>query len=56
MKNLYLKYLEERLKLEKEEYERVKKDDSIRATIEIYPKVIMLESLIKTYKEYMEVE
>ena len=56
MKKEYLKYLENRLQLEKEEYKRVEKDDSIRATLEVYPKIVMLESLIKTYKEFMEVE
>ena len=54
-KTLYLSYLENRLKMEVKEYEDLKKVDSVKATIELYPKVIMLESIIKTYKEFKEI-
>lgn len=54
-KALYEIYLENRIKMEKEEFERVYKDDSLKATLEIQPKVIMLESIIKTYKEFKEI-
>lgn len=54
-KALYEIYLENRIKMEKEEFERVYKDDSIKAVIEIQPKIIMLESILKTYKEYKEI-
>lgn len=40
--------------MEVKEYEDLKKVDSFNATIELYPKVIMLESIIKTYKEFKE--
>lgn len=53
-KTLYEIYLENRLKMEKEEFERVYKDDSLKAILEIQPKIIMLESILKTYKEYKE--
>ena len=56
MKIAYLRYLENRLELEQEEYKRVSEIDSTKAVIEVYPKILMLESLIRTYKEYMEVE
>lgn len=53
-KTLYEIYLEKRIEMEKEEYERVYKKDSIKAVIEIQPKIFMLESILKTYKEYKE--
>lgn len=53
-KKLFEIYLENRLEMESKEYKDLKKVDSVRATIENYPKVIMLESILKTYKEYKE--
>lgn len=54
IKTLYEIYLENRIKMEKDEFERVYKDDSIKAAIEIQPKIFMLESILKTYRDYKE--
>ena len=48
----YIAYLEARIKIEYEEYEKMKKEDLIKAHREVYPRICMLENILNTFKEF----